>query len=72
MAGGKPAGGKRASMREGPLAALVRGTAELEADEAAAKQEREVAPPPPPEPPRAPEPLSSDSFFASSSNEAPF
>ena len=29
------AGGKRASMREGPLAALFRGTAELEAEEKA-------------------------------------
>jgi cell division protein FtsZ len=35
------AGGKRASMREGPLAALFRGTAELEADEKAQRAERE-------------------------------
>src|SRR3954470_18356571 len=35
------AGGKRASMREGPLAALFRGTAELEADEKAQRVERE-------------------------------
>jgi cell division protein FtsZ len=34
------AGGKRASMREGPLAALFRGTAELEADEQAQRDER--------------------------------
>src|SRR3954449_13330646 len=36
------AGGKRASMREGPLAALFRGTAELEAEEKAQRDEREV------------------------------
>src|SRR4051794_32918148 len=36
------AGGKRASMREGPLAALFRGTAELEAEEKAQRGEREV------------------------------
>src|SRR5206468_2502346 len=35
------AGGKRASMREGPLAALFRGTAELEAEEREQRQERE-------------------------------
>jgi cell division protein FtsZ len=35
------AGGKRASMREGPLAALFRGTAELEADEKSQREERE-------------------------------
>src|SRR3954454_12270095 len=35
------AGGKRASMREGPLAALFRGTAELEAEEKADKEQRE-------------------------------
>src|SRR4051812_40021407 len=35
------AGGKRASMREGPLAALFRGTAELEADEKAEREHRE-------------------------------
>jgi cell division protein FtsZ len=35
------AGGKRASMREGPLAALFRGTAELEAEEKAEKDQRE-------------------------------
>jgi hypothetical protein len=35
------AGGKRASMREGPLAALFRGTAELEADEKAERDEQE-------------------------------
>src|SRR4051794_39836269 len=34
------AGGKRASMREGPLAALFRGTAELEAEEKARGEER--------------------------------
>src|SRR3954469_20692493 len=51
------AGGKRASMREGPLAALFRGTAELEAEEKAEKERREVQPPRAPEPPpRAPEP----------------
>src|SRR3954471_13261239 len=36
------AGGKRASMREGPLAALFRGTAELEAEEKAEKDQREA------------------------------
>jgi cell division protein FtsZ len=35
------AGGKRASMREGPLAALFRGTADLEADDRAEKDRRE-------------------------------
>jgi cell division protein FtsZ len=35
------AGGKRASMREGPLAALFRGTAELEAEEKAEVERRE-------------------------------
>src|SRR4051812_26268693 len=35
------AGGKRASMREGPLAALFRGTAELEAEEKAEKDQKE-------------------------------
>src|SRR4051812_26359439 len=35
------AGGKRASMREGPLAALFRGTADLEADDRADKERRE-------------------------------
>src|SRR3954469_8595608 len=35
------AGGKRASMREGPLAALFRGTADLEADDRAEKERRE-------------------------------
>ena len=35
------AGGKRASMREGPLAALFRGTAELEAEERQQQEERE-------------------------------
>jgi cell division protein FtsZ len=34
------AGGKRASMREGPLAALFRGTAELEAEEKAEQAKR--------------------------------
>src|SRR4051812_35520393 len=54
------AGGKRASMREGPLAALFRGTAELEAEEKAdqvreEQHERQAAPPPPPpEPPKPP------------------
>ena len=36
------AGGKRASMREGPLAALFRGTADLEAEEKAGKERREA------------------------------
>src|SRR4051794_24794622 len=35
------AGGKRASMREGPLAALFRGTADLEAEDRADKERRE-------------------------------
>src|SRR3954471_15498067 len=35
------AGGKRASMREGPLAALFRGTAEMEAEEKTGREERE-------------------------------
>src|SRR4051812_36459552 len=35
------AGGKRASMREGPLAALFRGTADLEAEDRAEKERRE-------------------------------
>src|SRR4051794_38806515 len=35
------AGGKRASMREGPLAALFRGTSDLEADDRAEKERRE-------------------------------
>src|SRR3954447_22284061 len=34
------AGGKRASMREGPLAALFRGTTELEAEEKAGREQR--------------------------------
>src|SRR3954465_4996463 len=37
------AGGKRASMREGPLAALFRGTAELEAEEKAERDRGETA-----------------------------
>src|SRR3954464_1826923 len=35
------AGGKRASMREGPLAALFRGTADLEADDRAERDRRQ-------------------------------
>jgi len=35
-------GGKRASMREGPLAALFRGTAELEAEERAERDRRDA------------------------------
>jgi cell division protein FtsZ len=38
------AGGKRASMREGPLAALFRGTAELEAEEKGEAARRDAAP----------------------------
>src|SRR5204862_2163401 len=58
-------GGKRASMREGPLAALFRGTAELEAEEKAEKDrhqaERQRAPePPPPPPPAPPEPVAEE------------
>src|SRR3954469_4256394 len=37
------AGGKRASMREGPLAALFRGTAELEAEDKAQREQREAS-----------------------------
>src|SRR4051794_2125418 len=35
------AGGKRASMREGPLAALFRGTTDLEAEDRAERERRE-------------------------------
>src|SRR5687768_8948003 len=47
--------GKRASMREGPLAALFRKTEDEGLEEPLGKDEREEKPPPPPEPEPGPQ-----------------